>query len=206
VRPVRSGKTPYVRFDANDYSIPHDAVGRALTLIASADTVRVVDGTTALACHARSYDRGQVLEDPAHIAALAAEKRAAHELRGRDLLRSTCPHAAAFIDALAVRGQPLAAQTRRLLALRDRYGAAALDAALAETLARGAVSAVAVAHVLDQQTRARGAAPPLTVPLPDDPRVRDLRVTPHALAPYDALATPDRETINADDDDDPTAR
>jgi hypothetical protein len=26
--------------------------------------------------------------------------------------------------------------------------------------------------------------------LPDDPRVRDLRVTPHALDTYDALAKP----------------
>ena len=35
-----------------------------------------------------------------------------------------------------------------------------------------------------------GQPPPLTVVLPADPRVRDLRVTPHALAPYDALLTP----------------
>jgi transposase len=206
VRPIRSGKTPYVRVDGNDYSIPHTAVGRPLTLIASPDTIRLADGPTELARHRRSYDRGQVIEEPAHLAALAAVKRAAHELRGRDLLRATCPHAAAFVDALAQRGQPLAGQTRTLLGLRARYGAAALDAALGEVLRRGAVSAAAVAHVLDQQTRARRAAPPLAVPLPDDPRVRDLRVTPHALAPYDALATTPSPLEPADDDADPTAR
>lgn len=143
-----------------------------------------------------------MIEDPAHVAALAAMKRAAHELRGRDLLRSTCPHAAAFLEAVAQRGLPLAGETRRLLALRDRSGAPALDAALGATLARGASSAAAVAHVLDQQTRARGAAPPLAVVLPADPRVRDLRVTPHALAPYDALCT--TPTPETPDDDDPT--
>jgi transposase len=200
-RPVTSGKTPYVRFDGNDYSIPHDAVRRPLTLLASEHTVRVVDGATELARHDRTYDHRQVLEEPAHVAALAAVKRAAHELRGRDLLRSTCPHAAAFVDALAQRGLPLAGEIRRLLALRERYGAPAVDAALAETLGRGAVSAAAVAHVLDQQTRARRAPPPLTVVLPDDPRVRDLHVTPHALAPYDALTTTSPE--RPDDDDDP---
>ena len=31
VRPVASGKTPYVRFDANDYSIPHALLRRPLT-------------------------------------------------------------------------------------------------------------------------------------------------------------------------------
>jgi len=41
--------------------------------------------------------------------------------------------------------------------------------------------------VLDQRARARHALPPLDTVLPDDPRVRDLRVTPHALARYDEL-------------------
>jgi hypothetical protein len=122
VRPVRSGKTPYVRFDGNDYSIPHPAVRQPLTLVASEDTVRLLDGATEIARHARSYDHRRVVEDPAHIAALAAVKRAAAELRGRDLLRATCPHAAAFLDALAQRGQPLAPHTRQLAAVRPLRG------------------------------------------------------------------------------------
>jgi hypothetical protein len=163
-----------------------------------------VDGTTALARHARSYDYRERVEDPRHVAALAAVKRAATELRGRDLLRATCPHAAAFLDTLAQRGQPLAPHTRHLGQLYDRYGALALDAALADILARGAVGAPAVAYLLDQQTRARGSAPPLVVPLPADPRVRDLRVTPHPLALYDTLGHPAGK--DAPDDDDPPAR
>jgi transposase len=190
VQPARSGKTPYIRFDGNDYSIPHEAVRRPLTLVATEDTVRLLDGTTELARHTRSYDRGQPVEDPAHVAALAAVKRAAHELRGRDRLRTTCPHAEAWLHALVSRGEPLATHTRRVGQLLDRYGAAELDAALGEALARGAVGAPAIAHLLDQRARRRGAPPPLTIVLPDDPRVRDLRLTPHALSPYDALGTP----------------
>jgi transposase len=200
VRPVASGKTPYVRFDANDYSIPHEAVRRPLTLLADEHTVRIVDGTTELARHHRSYDHRQVVEDPAHIAALAAVKRAAHELRGRDRLRSLCPNADAFIDTLAQRGHPLIAETRRLLDLADRFGPPALDAALAEALAKGAVSAAAVAHILDQRLRARRTPPPLAMVLSDDPRVRDLHVTPHALDTYDTL-TASQETPHDDDDE-----
>jgi hypothetical protein len=44
-----------------------------------------------------------------------------------------------------------------------------------------------VAHILDQQTRSRGAPVPLDVFLPDDPRVRDVIVTPHLLDRYDNL-------------------
>ncbi|MFH0944626.1 MAG: IS21 family transposase [Planctomycetota bacterium] len=189
LRPVAAGKTPYVRFDGNDYSIPHDRVRRVLTLVASEHLVRILDGVGEIARHTRSYDRGETIEDPAHLAALTREKRRAHELRGRDLLRTTCPHADAFIDALALRGEPLAGHSARLLKLLDRYGADELDGSIDEALSRGAISAVSVAHILDRRARSRHQAPPLEVVLPDDTRVRDLRVAPHALSAYDDLCS-----------------
>jgi hypothetical protein len=73
--------------------------------------------------------------------------------------------------------------------LLDQVGAPALEAALTEALARGAISAASVAHVLDQRRRARHQPPLLDLVLPADPRVRDLRVTPHALSAYDTLLT-----------------
>ena len=64
VRVVRSGKTPYVRFDRNLYSIPHTHVRKPLTLLASATRVRILDQQTELARHRRSYDTAQTVEDP----------------------------------------------------------------------------------------------------------------------------------------------
>ena len=186
-----SGKTPYVRFDLNDYSIPHTLVKKPLTLVAEERTLRILDGDTEVAQHARSYDRGKVIEVPAHIAELAREKRRAHDLRGRDLLRSACKHADELLDALALRGESLGGHTTRLTQLLDRYGAAELDRAIADALARGAPGAASVAHILDQRARARKALPALDATLPDDPRVRDLRVTPHALDRYDELYAAD---------------
>ena len=40
IKAVSAGKTPYVRFDLNDYSIPHTCVARTLTVTASLDHVR----------------------------------------------------------------------------------------------------------------------------------------------------------------------
>lgn len=197
VRDVSSGKTPYVRFDRNDYSIPHHLVRKPLTLLASETHVRIsnaASGGVIFATHARSYDQKQVIEDPTHIAELAREKRRAHELRGRDRLRSACPSANALIEALAVRGEPLGGHTARLLKLLDRHGAAEVESALKDALARGAIGAGSVAHVLEQRARSRKAVPQLDVTLPDDPRVRDLRVTPHALGSYDDLAKPTEKT------------
>jgi transposase len=191
---VASGKTPYVRFDLNDYSIPHALVRKPLTLVASEREVRILDGSDEVARHARSYDRGKAIEDPVHIHGLAKQKRHARELRGRDHLRSACKNADALLDALAVRGEHLSAHTSRLLQLLDRYGAPELDRALDDALSRGAISAASVAHILDQRARARKAPPPLQPMISNDPRVRDLRVTPHALEHYDALSTDEEES------------
>lgn len=189
VRAVRSGKQPYVRFDRNDYSIPHDRIRQQLTLVASETDVRVTDAVgTVLASHRRSYDSGVVIEDPAHLEKLTAAKRRAHDSRRRDRLRGACPSTAAFLDALARRNEPIANHAARLTRLLDDHGAAAVEAAIAEALDRGAISAASVEHVLDQRARARRTPPAIPMVLPDDPRVRDLRVTPHALTNYDALS------------------
>src|SRR2546428_8810453 len=51
VRPVVSGKTPYIRFDGNDYSIPHTLVRRPLTLVASETPHWLLASATEVARH-----------------------------------------------------------------------------------------------------------------------------------------------------------
>jgi transposase len=188
VRPVASGKTPYIRFDRNDYSIPHALVRKPLTLVASEKAVRILDGDREVARHDRSWDRGRQIEREEHLAALAAEKRKAREQRGRNRLSAACPHATPFLGSVALHGGHLGGTTSRLLRLLDQYGAVELDAALHEAHRRGAFAAHSVAHILDQRRRSRGSPIPLDVVLPDDPRVRDLVLTPHSLGSYDRLA------------------
>lgn len=187
-RAIKSGKTPYVRFDKNDYSIPHTHVLKPLTLVASDTQVRVLDGAAELAVHLRSYDAGRQIEQETHLAALAEDKRRASELRGRNRVIAACPAAKAFLENIAVHGGHLGGTTARLLRLLDQHGATALERALAEAHERAAFSAHSVAHILDQRRRATGAPPLIETILPDDPRVRDTHVTPHALADYDVLA------------------
>lgn len=193
VRAVASGKTPYVRFDRNDYSIPHTHVKKALSVVASETVVRVLDGTAEIARHPRSYDAGQQMEDERHIAALASEKRKAREHRGRNRLFAVCPAAKAFLGEVALHGGHLGGTTSRLLRLLDLYGNLELDAAMKDAHQRGALRAESVAHVLDQRRRADGMRPVVDFALPNDPRVRDLVVEPHRLDAYDNLAGAGRD-------------
>lgn len=193
VRAIASGKSPYVRFDRNDYSIPHTLVRKPLTLVASDATVRLLDGDKEVARHARSYERGRQVEIEEHLAALAADKRRAREHRGKNRLAAACPTATAFLDKVALHGGHVGGTTARMLRLLEQHGAEEVETALAEAYLRGAFAAQSVAHVLEQRRRARRAPVPFEPVLPDDPRVRDLDVTPHPLASYDVLAGANKE-------------
>jgi len=197
VRSVRSGKTPYVRFDRNLYSIPHPLVRKPLTLVVGAETLRVLDGEKEVAHHRRSYESGACVEDPSHIESLVEWKKAARELKGRDRLRATVPETDALFDVLALRGDNMGYHTSRLLRLLDAYGAEELRQATRTAIEREAYSSGSIAHVLEQRRRERGLRPPMAVDLPDDPRVRDLRVIPHRLEAYDALGHDDDQRNDA---------
>jgi transposase len=188
VQPVKVGKTPYVRFDLNDYSVPHTAVRSALTLISSPKRLRIVDGQgVVLAEHERCYDRGRRIEVPEHLQALAEEKRHARALRLRDQLELLSPDVSTLLAQIAARDLPLRSEVQHLNRLRERYGDVAFCEAISEALTRQAASAASVGHILDQKARQRRTPPPVEIVLPNDERVRALVVRPHDLSPYDAL-------------------
>jgi transposase len=200
----RTHKTPYVRFDLNDYSVPHTHVRRTLEVLATIESVRILDGTTVIATHPRSYGRGEQVEEPAHIAALEEKKRAGRAHRAIDRLHYAAPSAQKFFRLAASRGAHMGSLTRALIELLEAHGPAALETALVAALAEDATHLAAVRHFIDLHRAQRGLTPPIPVTLPDDPRVRELTVRPHNLAEYEKLSQemPDERT---DDPTDPDA-
>ena len=187
---VQAGKSPYIRFDANDYSIPHHHVGRSLTVSASIDTVRILHADVVLATHARSFDRGQQIEDPAHIEELERRKRLAREHRASDRLHHAAPSSKALFAAAAERNHHLGVLARGLIELLNAHGPVALERAIAAALQSDAAYLGGVRHFIDQHRKESNKPPPLPLALPDDPRLRTLSVRPHDLADYDRLHDP----------------
>ena len=134
---VRVHKTPYARFDWNDYSVPHTHVRRTLEVRATPDTVRILDAGAVIATHPRSYDRGEQVEEPPHIKDLADQKRSARRHRAMDRLHHAAPSGAKFFAAAAQRGVHLGALTRGLTDLLDTHGAAALRGGVDRGARRG---------------------------------------------------------------------
>ena len=184
---VRVGKTPYVRFDLNDYSVPHTKVRRNLVVLATEKTVRILEGNDILAEHERSYDKRAQIENPDHLAALQEQKRQARQHRGMDRLQRAVPNSAELMLRLAERGDNLGSATSALLRLVDHYGAKAVDDAIAEALGNDAPHPNSVRRILERNRKSRGIEPPVAVPLPDDPRIRNLTVRAHDLKSYDSL-------------------
>jgi hypothetical protein len=188
IHTVRSGKTPYVRFDLNDYSIPFELVRKPLTLVCAEKEIRVFDEGKEVARHPRSYDRGETVEDESHITALVEAKRSARQSRGMTRLFQAVPGAKAFLERVVEHGQNLAAATRQFEGMLDDYGAKELEVAVEKVNERELSATSAVAQLLEQERRKRRMKPPVKVTITNDPRVRDLRVTPHRLEQYDDLA------------------
>lgn len=191
-----AGKTPYVRFDLNDYSVPHECVRRRLSVLADLERVRVLDGATVVASHRRSWDRGAQIEDAAHLERLRAAKRRARGHSASDALIRAVPAIRELLVQAAARGHNLGSITAALARLRQQCSIEELAAGVAEALAREVPHPNAVRQAIERLREAR-AKPPVAVTLPEHLRRRDVIVRAHDLESYDAI----KEAV--DDDTDP---
>lgn len=191
---VAVGKTPWdpkgplrgpLRFDLNDYSVPHTHVRRTLAVLAEEDEVRIFEGMQELARHRRCWDRGQTIEDERHVAALVEHKAAARAHRACDRLAQAAPAAAELLARAAARGENLGSITAQLMRLLERWGAAALQAAITAALERDVPHPNAVRLALEHAREAAGSPPPVALILPEHVASRDAPVRGHDLSLYD---------------------
>ena len=176
-RTVYADKTLCVRFDLNDYSVPPQALGRALTLVASPTTVRLLDGATEIASHPRSYDRHEQIEDPAHRQALLEQKRKALGSTASGRLAVLVPESQAFLQAAFERGE---------------------SAALREALQQQTPRLSSVAFILARRHRQRRQRTPLAVNLSRRPDLENLTVSNPSLEAYDDLTQDPEEDPDAE--------
>ena len=142
-----------------------------------------------MAEHPRSYDKGQQIETEEHIRALTEYKKQARLHRGQDRLAKAVPSCTILLIQAAERGYNLRTITASLLQLLEQYGAAELTLAVEEALKRQVPHPNAVRLSLEKQREEKNLPPPITIPLPDDDRVRELVIRPHDLTEYDQLQT-----------------
>ena len=183
VEPVQVDAQAFVRVDTNRYSVPTVHAGHVRTLVVDDRTVRIVDGETVLAEHARSWGRRQIIEQPAHRTALVAERKAARALKGRDRLRAIVPSFDRLVESWAVSGSSLGLRVTRSIKLLDLYGDDVFVAAVADLDARGLSDVGALAIACEQHRKGRHRPVPVELVLPA--HLDDTDVIPHDLGAYD---------------------
>jgi transposase len=187
---VTVGKQPYVRFETNDYSVPHDRVRRTLTLLATPTEVRIVDGDDVITTHRRSFSQREQIEDPKHVAALVEQKRAAREGRGIDALNARVPASVPWLQTVAERGHNVGTAVAGLLRLVERWGPEPVERALRGAIEAKAVHVGYIRHLLETSEVPQDGGPPRPVYLSRPTRERDVDISPHDLGGYDLGGEP----------------
>ena len=163
---IRIGKTPWVRFERNDYSVPPQHVRCDATILSDHRTVRVTVNGALVAEHGRSFGRHISVEDPKHTAALIEIKRRAIRPTLSRRLIAEAPSAEALLAHAAARGQSLSHIIQSLTLLLGEYGAEALERAVAFAVQEERLSPSVVKRFLELDAEKTGKSPLLPVTLP----------------------------------------
>lgn len=182
---VRATSTAEVAFATNRYSVPTAQAHRPLTLKADVDTVRIYDGATLVAEHARCYEQHRRVSDWRHCLPVLARKPGAvpfaAALREGDLP----PAFERFRQELCARQADGDRAFVRVLELALRYPLPLVTQAVEQAVACRAYHLDAVLQLLDQRLTPDAPPPPLDpARYPDLPTVELAPVSPAA---YDRL-------------------
>jgi len=147
----------------NRYSVPVAHVGAPVTVRVHRDRVRLWRDAACLADHPRAPEgaRRRVI-DPAHFAPLFPQKRRAQAMLYREVLLGLGGRAPAFLGELSRRQRDrLREELLAVYALRERYGPAALLAAMARADDAGTYNAAALALLLAAPAPVSAIPPPV---------------------------------------------
>lgn len=196
---VKVGKTPYIRFDWNDYSVPHKWVRQSLSVRATLDKVHILNAGEVIAVHLRSFDKGKQIEEPAHIEKLLEYKQKARLSRGQDKLIHAIPITGEFLQKAAELNYHLATIVRSLLKLLDDYGVTELEVAMKEALVQNVPHPNTVRLNLQKNRERQQKLPPVHLDLPHDKRIQEQIIRPHNLNNYDDLLTTSNSVETTDE-------
>lgn len=174
-------KTAFVRFDTNDYSVPHTFVGKTLSLIADDRKLRIVDVDHIVARHERSYARRKAIEHSIHRQAIVDVKKRARDGVKRRELCERFPRFQLVIERWLEEHRNVGMAMARIGRVRDDYSDDVFAAAIEDFIVRGLVDPAAITALCEHHRLSR--VPRMTAAAPH--HVDDRDVTPHDLGGYD---------------------
>jgi hypothetical protein len=184
---AKAGKTNFVRFDRNEYSIPGTYVRKAITIQATTDTVVLLHDNKEIARHKRSWGSGEEVSDERHHAEILELKRRARSSRTAETLLSLIPSSRQFLERIAEQGGHLGSTVQGIHKCIGEYGIEFVAAGIAAALECPKVS-VATIRIKVEKIRAEQGKPiPLSLTAQAEAKTSHIFVSPANLARYDVL-------------------
>lgn len=185
---VRIGKSPYARFDLNDYSVPHAYVRKSLVVRATEIAVRLYDGELLVCEHLRSWEKGITVETRAHVEALIEHKREGKKDSAQSRLVGMIPKAEIALTKISFNGGNVGSTVNRMLDYIAQHGVRVVRLAVDEVSNLEAPSTKQILCVIDRMRREQGKPPALATTIePNNPAAKGLIVNTHSLNTYDNL-------------------
>jgi len=180
-----------VRFDSNRYSVPPKLVRKTVLLRADPRHVRILYQGQEQACHARSYERRQLICLDEHLLEARTWRRREKKHAVEEAFDKLGEAARTFHLKLLSRPVKPLVHLRRLLKLAQLYGRDQLLEAIAQALQYETYDAEYVEAILHQQRRQRELPSPTQV-LPVRPEwIEETDYDPPDPADYDRLLEAD---------------
>jgi DNA replication protein DnaC len=179
-----------VRFDGNTYTAPPWAIGKSVIVKADVAFVSLYLNDKRIAVHPRCWERKQRIETPSHRQQVKKLRKKLWHDRQVAALMSLGTVAVDYLNGLLDAGQPITKQVKRLLVLKDKYGAEALVYALTKSMAHKALGADYVENIVHQEMAPKNDQPPVRL---KNEQLNRIRLNQPSLAEYDAHALKGRK-------------
>lgn len=179
-----------IRFDGNTYTVPPWLIGRVVVVKAEHHSLTVYFREKAVATHQRSWQKYQRIELPHHREAARRNLHKHWLSEDAAVLISLGEEAKTYLEHLAATRHSLKKNIKRLLQLKDDYGASALIQAMKRAMSHNAYGADYVENILYQEMTPQRDHPPVRV---NQENLNRIRLQEPSLAEYDAFVVKRRK-------------
>ncbi|MDC0934977.1 IS21 family transposase [Pirellulales bacterium] len=188
VTQVSADSLSLVAFDSNRYSVPVKHAHRSITVVATVNEVKLIDGDRLIARHQRSWKKHQDIFEPVHYLALLERKPGGFD-HAKPLEHWKLPKC--FLDLRRLlETEPAGLGTRefiRVLLLLETFSLAELQAAVEYALDIGIHDADSIGMILEH----RREEPTALFSLDGRPQLKLVYVQQTNVAAYQALLAED---------------
>jgi transposase len=163
--PVKSTAQALVFFDTNRYSVPFTYAAMILTLKADEQFVSIYDKERLIAQHARSHQKHQIVENPAHVQGLLAARPQGAILKHRDAMIGMGEKANQYLETMTKTELNIAHQLKKIIGLIDLFGKTEVAAAMDQAMMHHALGFEYLQNIILANRRKRAITTPPGSPI-----------------------------------------